>query len=931
MKSKLVLGALFAAALSVLIMAGTIWGAIIYESHANGMTNPNSGNAATSLTIAKPASVAVGDLLLAQITFEKGKDAGTDAQITPAGWTLVRRTNAQNHPNGTDLGQAIFYKVAGAAEPASYTFPFNQAVKAVGGIIRYSGVNLLHPNGPIVTSSGNSGDSSTLTALGINVAENTRLVALFGFKKKDTMLSIPDGMTGRYNFQNPQDVTIRAADQSAGVGATGNRVSTPSPSNSDKWVAQLVGLRGNTIPVYTGPAEQSVDEGEDKAFALGSFVDADAHSSWEITVDWGDGSADEVFTYNNTNPADPFAPRDLGTRNHTYDDNATYTVTVTVDDGENSHSGMFDVVVSNVAPTADLGNNGPIDEGSSATVSFTNQDDPSNADTLAGFKYAFDCDGVEANLPTIYADAGTTDDTSCAFDDNGNFDVVGRIFDKDDGYNTYTTTVQVDNVAPTATLSNDGPINEGSSATVSFSNQFDPSGADTTAGFQYAFDCDGIEANLPTTYADAGTADSTSCAFDDNGNFDVVGRIFDKDDGYNTYTTTVQVDNVAPTVNTPAVDPTSTNEGAVTAFDVSAGFTDPAGANDAPFTCSIDWGDGSSDAGTVDQDNFTCSFAGNHTYDDNGTYDVTVSVTDKDLDTGTSLATQVTVNNVAPTATFNAPAEVDEGAMFNLSLTAPSDPSGADTTAGFTYAFDCGDGVYSAFSSANNRDCTAGTPGIITVKGKVRDKDGGETEYTAQVTVNAVAPAGFTFYLHNRGTQPSTATTRLANLPMDGTVPTNAGALPNYDTNGDSSPGRLIQKNAPSATQSDLTKYQNWISPAFASDFVITKTTNAELKIWTAMKDLDSSKIGRIRVYIRDCPGTPQTNCVLIGQVDYVRPAGSPFSQATISVPWTFGPATYTVLSGRLLEVKVVVLDTSADDMWFGYDTSGMPAWLKYP
>jgi hypothetical protein len=195
---------------------------------------------------------------------------------------------------------------------------------------------------------------------------------------------------------------------------------------------------------------------------------------------------------------------------------------------------------------------------------------------------------------------------------------------------------------------------------------------------------------------------------------------------------------------------------------------------------------------------------------------------------------------------------------------------------------------------------------------------------------NTRKAAGFAFFLYNRTTQPSTNTTRLANLPMSTVAPSNMGSLPNYDTNGDAAPGRLVQKNAPSASQTDLTKYQNWTTPAFGAALVINKATNAEVKIWTAMKDLTSDKTGQVRVYIRDCPGTPQTSCVLIGQADYTRPLGSPFSQATVSVPWTFAPSTYTVAAGRLLEVKVVVRDTSADDMWFGYDTQAMPASFAY-
>ena len=62
-----------------------------------------------------------------------------------------------------------------------------------------------------------------------------------------------------------------------------------------------------------------------------------------------------------------------------------------------------------------------------------------------------------------------------------------------------------------------------------------------------------------------------------------------------------------------------------------------------------------------------------------------------------------------------------------------------DTTAGFTYAFDCGSG-YGAFSATNTASCPTNDNGSRTVKGKIKDKDGGVTEYTESVTINNVAP-----------------------------------------------------------------------------------------------------------------------------------------------------------------------------------------------
>jgi hypothetical protein len=91
------------------------------------------------------------------------------------------------------------------------------------------------------------------------------------------------------------------------------------------------------------------------------------------------------------------------------------------------------------------------------------------------------------------------------------------------------------------------------------------------------------------------------------------------------------------------------------------------------------------------------------------------------------------VTNVDPTATFNAPASVYGGFPIELSLTNATDAAPADRP-GLTYAFDCGSG-YAAFSSANTVSCPTDAVGTRSVGGKVRDDDGGETEYRATVAV----------------------------------------------------------------------------------------------------------------------------------------------------------------------------------------------------
>ena len=66
---------------------------------------------------------------------------------------------------------------------------------------------------------------------------------------------------------------------------------------------------------------------------------------------------------------------------------------------------MVVVTVANVNPTATLSNDGPVDEGSPATISFSNQNDTAD-DTAAGFHYAYSCSNGDLSGAT-YASSST--------------------------------------------------------------------------------------------------------------------------------------------------------------------------------------------------------------------------------------------------------------------------------------------------------------------------------------------------------------------------------------------------------------------------------------------------------------------------------------------------------------------------------------------
>jgi hypothetical protein len=169
---------------------------------------------------------------------------------------------------------------------------------------------------------------------------------------------------------------------------------------------------------------------------------------------------------------------------------------------------------------------------------------------------------------------------------------------------------------------------------------------------------------------------------------------------------------------------------------ITATFTD--GREDVTHTATIDWGDGTSpEAGVVDEAALTIS--GSHVYADDGVYTVTVTVDDGQGHTASD-SLQVTVSNVAPTATLTNDGPKGEAVAVTVAFTGVHDAGTADT---FTYSFDWdNDGTFEVVDqSTGSAQHTWPDNGAYTVRGRVQDDDGSYTDYTTQVTVTNVAPA----------------------------------------------------------------------------------------------------------------------------------------------------------------------------------------------
>jgi PKD repeat protein len=178
----------------------------------------------------------------------------------------------------------------------------------------------------------------------------------------------------------------------------------------------------------------------------------------------------------------------------------------------------------------------------------------------------------------------------------------------------------------------------------------------------------------------------------------------------------------ADTMTATAGAATTANEGSVVAFagSVTGGV--------APYTYAWNFGDGGTASG---------SLTPSRTYADNGIYTATLTVTDSGGRSATATRV-VTVNNVAPTANAGGPYSGAAGASIVLTGSA-TDPSSVDTAAGFTFAWNFGDGTTGTGAKPSHVYASAGN---YTVTLTATDKDGGKSAAASTTVYIMTVSAG---------------------------------------------------------------------------------------------------------------------------------------------------------------------------------------------
>ena len=369
--------------------------------------------------------------------------------------------------------------------------------------------------------------------------------------------------------------------------------------------------------------------------------------------------------------------------------------------------------VDSVAPVATFNAPSPVNEGSTFELSLTDPSDPSAADTNVGFAYAFDCgSGFGSPDGAGSATCSTTDDEVRS--------VGGTIIDKDGDSSSYSASVTVLNVAPTPTI-NGAPATSPEGTQISLTSSVTDPGSTDTHTYSWSVTKNG------DPYA-SGSNQDIAFTPDDNGTYVVTLAVTDDDGGLGSDSESIVVTNVDPTATingAPPANPEGTQVG------LTSTVGDAGGADSHTYSWSV-----TKEGGAYGNGGISPGFS--FTPDDNATYVVTVTVTDDDGGQGSDSKT-ITVTNVDPSATFNAPENVNEGDFINLSLTDPADPSSVGEQVGFGYAFDCGSG-FGAVTSSSQEVCATVDNGTVAVGGRIEDKDGGTSSYSRSVAVANVPP-----------------------------------------------------------------------------------------------------------------------------------------------------------------------------------------------
>jgi PKD repeat protein len=418
--------------------------------------------------------------------------------------------------------------------------------------------------------------------------------------------------------------------------------------------------------------------------------------SWNVI--WSDPGLTDSHTIL-WEPGDGSGPIAGGnTFSHSYQDQGSYTLSVTITDNDSgSSTDSLSVSIDNHPPILSdlIAPNGG--EGQILAFSIT-VEDPGPNDILS---YSWDFgDGS--------SDSGSTT-TQHAYADDGSYTVTFTASDQDGGTTTISSEIIVSNLAPGIdSLTVPAASNEGDSVVLSATAS---DVANDSLSYTWDFgDGSPQQVGNPISYA-----------WLDEGNYTVHLTVSDDGAAASTASAIITVNNLPPSIVQVSIPSGPHDEGSAALFSVQA--SDP---GDDTLSYLWDFGDGSP---TVNGDQTQ------HSFPDEGSYSVSLIVSDGDGGSDQQTAS-VDVLNVAPLiSAVGGNTSGLEGQTLNWTAQV-TDPGNSDVITG---TWDFGDG--SPVSTGLSASHAYADDGSYTLIFQANDNDGALSSETLTVTVNNEGPS----------------------------------------------------------------------------------------------------------------------------------------------------------------------------------------------
>ena len=194
----------------------------------------SSNGTGTSLSVAQPANLSSGDLIVLIFTQQRSPNSSSSGFSTPTDFTLIRSEHAQSQ-FFSRVEVVAFYKIATASEPANYTSTVFESGntaqwKAIAG--RVTGHDSTNPIG---NDSGTNSNNNSVTSITIptlsTTNDNSLLIAARSVRASLSTEDVPAGMSLEWTYNgsgasdgNDNAPAFRGASETiTTAGATGTK------------------------------------------------------------------------------------------------------------------------------------------------------------------------------------------------------------------------------------------------------------------------------------------------------------------------------------------------------------------------------------------------------------------------------------------------------------------------------------------------------------------------------------------------------------------------------------------------------------------------------------------------------------------------------------------------------------------------------------